>query len=332
MRPVERMTIAGISTDPGTRKRGLVPFVELSDRTKIDIPIVLINGVRQGPRIYLGAAIHGDEVNGIAILSKMMAAVDPANLAGQIVCVPLQHPLSFHVDHRLPLGQFLKSPLDQAPSDAWTCFPGNEDGNMAQQLAHLLFSMIRECDYVLDIHTPTRGGRYVPIAILPHADLDRDGRIMKLAEGMGTGWIIRNSDGFYVEPGILCVEAARIGVPALTFEIGEGGRLEEDVVEVGASCILNALQSLNMINILRKEPEQTHKMTEFIGLRARYGGLLYNLVKLGQSVRRGDALCRTVDIFGDEVERFTAPDDGLVVRITTLSTIATGDRVITLGA
>jgi predicted deacylase len=331
MRPVERLTIVGMSTDPGTRKRGSVSFAELPDSTKIDIPIVLINGIRPGPRIYLASAIHGDEVNGIAILSTVMAAIDPTKLAGQIICIPLQHPLAFHADHRLPLAQFIKSPLDQAPSDAWTCFPGSKDGNLAQQLAYLLFGIIRECDYVLDIHTPTRGGRYVPIAILPPIDLDRDGRIMKLAEGMGTGWIIRNKDGFYVAPGILSVEAARIGVPALTFEIGEGGRLEEDVVKIGASCILNALQSLDMIDIARKEPEQIRKMSDFVGLRAHHGGLLYNLVKLGQRVGRSDPLCRIVNIFGDDVETVTAPQDGFVVRTTTLSTVSTGDRVATLG-
>jgi predicted deacylase len=171
----------------------------------------------------------------------------------------------------------------------------------------------------------------VPIAILPHASLDSDGRVMKLAESMGTGWIIRNTDGFYVAPGIFCMEATRIGVPSLTFEIGEGGRLEPEVVSTGAGCILNALQALNMINVARKEPAAVHKMINFVGLRARHGGLLYNEVSLGQAVKRGDLLCIVRNVFGDEVERFTAPCDGYVVRTTTLSTVSTGERVATLG-
>jgi predicted deacylase len=331
MRPVGMFSIAGTSAEPGQRTRGTIPFTELADGSKINVPLLLINGAKPGPRLYLGAAIHGDEVNGVAMLFEALAKVDANNLAGQIVCVPLQHPLSFHADHRLPLAQFFKSPLDQAPADAWTCFPGSADGNLAEQLAYLLFGLIRECDYAIDIHTPTRGGRYVPIAILPHPDLDKDGRVKKLAEGLGTGWIMQCDNGFYVAPGILCVEALRIGIPALTFEIGEGGRLEPEVVAAGATCLLNAMQSLGMVNVSRKDPAETHFMSNFIGLRARHGGLLYNDVQLGQSVRRGDLLCRIVDIFGDEVERFVAPADGYVVRTTTLSTVSTGERVATLG-
>jgi predicted deacylase len=331
MREIAKLTIQGIVAEPGQIVRGSIPFAELPDATKIDIPVVLANGTKPGPRIYLGAAIHGDEVNGVAILSEVIASIDPANLAGQIVCIPLQQPLSFHADHRLPLAQFFKSPLDQAPADAWTCFPGQENGNLAQQLAHLLFGIVRECDYAIDIHTPTRGGRYVPIAILPHAKVDQDGRAMKLAESMGTGWIIQNTDGFYVAPGIFCMEATRAGVPALTFEIGEGGRLEPDIVSTGASCVLNALQALKMIDVSRKEPAEVHKMVNFVGMRARHGGLLYNQVALGQSVKRGDLLCLVKNIFGDEVERFVAPCDGYVVRTTTLSTVSTGERVATLG-
>lgn len=331
MRPVERIELYGTSVEPGTLKRGSIPFAELPDGNKINLPTVIVNGSRSGPRMYLAAGIHGDEVNGVAILSEVLSRIDPANFSGQIFCLPLQQPLAFHADHRLPLAQFFKSPLDQAPSDAWTCFPGSADGNLAQQLAHLLFGVARQCDYAIDIHTPTRGGRYVPIAILPHSNLDGEGKVMKLAESMGTGWIIRNSDGFYVAPGIFCVEAARLGIPALTFEIGEGGRLEPDVVKVGASCVLNALQSLGMIDIARQEPAASHKMTDFVGLRAKHGGLLYNSVSLGQAVKKGNLLCTVKNIFGDEVERFTAPCDGYVVRLTTLSTVSTGERVATLG-
>lgn len=326
-----RLEIHGVSALPGTSARGAIPFAELPDGTKISLPIRLVNGRHPGPRLYLGATIHGDEVNGVAITSEALGRIDPNKLAGQIVCLPLQQPLAFHADHRLPLAQFFKSPLDQAPADAWTCFPGNAKGNLAEQLAHKIFQIVRLCDLAIDVHTPTRGGRYVPIAILPHADLDPDGRVMALAESMGTGWIIRNKDGFYVAPGILCVEATRIGIPSLTFEIGEGGRLEPDVVAIGAGCILNAMQSLEMVDIPRQEPVDVRRMSEFVGLRATRGGLLYNKVTLGQAVRRGDLLCIVKDVFGDEVEQFLAPCDGYVVRLTTLSTVSTGERVATLG-
>jgi predicted deacylase len=86
-----------------------------------------------------------------------------------------------------------------------------------------------------------------------------------------------------------------------------------------------------MLDIQRKEPAETHVMREFVGLRARRGGLLYNHVKLGQPVKSGDLLVTISNVFGDEVERIEAPQDGYAVRMTTLSTVSTGERVATLG-
>lgn len=325
------LEIRGVQAAPGTSVRGDMEIAELADGTKVRIPLLLINGARPGPRLYLGAAIHGDEVNGIAILSEALSKVDPAALAGQIVCVPVQQPLALHADHRIPLAQFLKSPLDQAPADAWTCFPGSPDGNLAEQLSSTLFGIITQCDYAIDVHTPTRGGRYVPIAILPSPELEHFERANDLAEAMSPGWIMRGESGMYVSAGILCVEATRAGVPCFTFEIGEGGRLEPDFVATGATCITNAMQWLEMIDAPHKPAPRTYRMREFLGLRASKGGLLYNEVELGSEVRKGQLLARIVSIYGDELERITAPSDGVFVRSTTLATVATGDRVATLG-
>jgi hypothetical protein len=326
------LDIAGISVPPGARRRHEIELVELADGTKVSIPLDIINGGEPGPRLYLGAAIHGDEVDGVAILFRALADIDPATLCGSIVCVPVQHPLSFHADHRLPISQFMKSPLDQAPADAWICFPGIADGNLAQILAATLFEMISECDWAVDIHTPTRGGRYVPIAILPHPDLGAAyGRAEEMAHAFGSGWIMRTDTGFYVADGILCVEATRAGVPSFTFETGEGGRLEEDVVDGGAGYIRNVMRWLGMIDGDPEPAEQTYVMREFLGLRAGRGGLLLTRARLGDLVKAGDVLCSIFNIYGDEVETIVAPEDGVFVRTTTLSTVSRGERAATLG-
>jgi predicted deacylase len=325
------LEIAGYSVPPGEMLRGEIRALELADGSQMAIPIVLVNGVRPGPRLYIGAGIHGDEVNGIALVTRAVAKVDPEKLAGSIVCVPVQNPLALQADHRLPLSQFLKSPLDQVPADAWTCFPGDENGNIAQVLAATLFSLIKQCNYALDVHTPTRGGRYVPIAILPDPSLPLSERAEQLAHELGSGWIVRGERGMYVSAGILCVEAVRAGVPAFTFEIGEGGRLEEQPVATGAQCVLNLLSSLKMIDDVFVAPSQVHVMRDFLGIRANRGGLLVTEAELGQSVKKGDVLCRILNVFGDVVETVRSPQDGLFVRSTTLGSVSRGERVATLG-
>lgn len=330
--PAAPLAVAGMQVAPGSRARGSLRLVELADGTAIDLPVMVVNGARPGPRLYLGAAIHGDEVCGVPIVSRVLSALDPATLAGSIIAVPVQHPLSFHADHRLPIAQFIKSPLDQAPADAWTCFPGDPEGNLAQILAAKLFALIRQCTFLIDIHTPTRGGRYVPIAILPSAAAGpHAARAEWLAEQFASGYTMKTDLGFYVARGILCVEATAAGIPGFTFEIGEGGRLEEEVVEEGVRCVTNALIGLGMIAGARRLPGKSYVMREFLGIRAKRGGLLHNLARLGDLVEKGQPLVRITDIYGDEVDTVLAPERSVFVRSTTLSTVSTGERVVTLG-
>jgi hypothetical protein len=325
------MAIAGVTVPPGTALRLALPLVELADGLQTIWPVLLVNGARPGPRLYLGAGIHGDEVSGVALLARALRQVDPAQLSGSLVCVMVQNPLALHADHRIPVGHYLKSPLDQMPIDPWSCFPGSPSGPLAEVIAHRLFELIRSCQWAIDIHTPTRGGRYVPISILPSPALGEAARrAEELALAFGSGYVMKTTSGMYVRDGILAVEATRAGVPAFTFEIGEGGRLEPDLVAAGARCVLNALRHLGMVAGAVEPPATTVRLREFVGLRSTRGGLLYTEADLGALVRAGDRLARLENVYGEEIEAFVAPVDGLFVRTTTLSTVAAGERVATV--
>jgi len=326
------MRIAGHDVPEATALRCAVDIAELPDGTAVRLPLLLINGAKPGPRLYLGAAIHGDEANGIEILSRALRGISPSELRGSIICAPVQNPLAFHCDHRIALANYLKSPLDQAPADPWVIFPGDPDGNLPQQLSHRLFQLIKTCDYAIDCHTPTRGGRYPPIAILPHRSMGSAAmRALELANGFGAPFIAKPNSGFYIAAGVLCVEATKAGVPSFTFEVGEGGRLELDMVDAGVRCVRNALRYLEMVPGDVEPPSYRHVMSEFVGLRAKRGGLLHTEVALGTMVKQGDLLARVFDIYGDEVEQITSPQDAIFIRTTTLSTVGTGERVATLG-
>jgi uncharacterized protein len=323
--------IADIEVPPGTRARSSIELIELPDGSRVKLPVAVVHGARPGPTFYLGAAIHGDEANGVAIATRVLATVNATALSGRLVCVPVQNPLAFQVDHRVPVGLYLKTPLDQAPMDPWTTFPGDAAGTITERLSHALFSLIRGCDAAIDVHTPTRGGRYVPITILPHPSLPAYGKAEALGRAFGSGWIMATDQGMYVRDGILCVEATRAGVPCFTFEIGEGGRVEEEATETGARCVLNAMRHLGMLPAAPEPKIPTVRMSAFLGLRAWRGGLLTTDVELGVRVGKGATLARIHDVYGDLVETITAPRDGYFVRSTTFAAVASGERVATLG-
>lgn len=328
---MEDLRVAGVAAAPGQTVRHEIDLVELADGLRVRMPIVLVNGTTPGPRLYLGAGIHGDEVTTVAVAGALLGRLRAQDLAGGLVCVPVQNPLALHADHRFPVGHYLRSPLDQSPIDPWSSFPGSPDGSFAERLAHRLLELITGCDYAIDMHTPTRGGRYVPITILPPARLGADAkRAEELGLAFGSGYVMKTDQGMYVRDGILCVEATRRGVPAFTFETGEGGRLEPDPVADGVRCALNALRHLGMLPGELEVPSRTVRMREFVGVRSTRGGLLYTDVPLGEMVKQGQPLARIVSVWGEQLEAITAPVDGLFVRATTLSTVTAGERVITV--
>lgn len=324
-------TIAGVAVPAGTRARATIELTELPDGSLVRLPVALVHGVRPGPTFYLGAAIHGDEANGVAIATRVLASVNPAALSGRLICVPVQNPLAFQVDHRVPVGLYLKTPLDQAPMDPWTTFPGDPAGTITERLSHALFSLMQGADAAIDVHTPTRGGRYVPITILPHPSLPGFAKADALGHAFGSGWIMATDQGMYVRDGILCVEATRAGIPCFTFEIGEGGRVEDDATKTGARCVLNAMRHLGMLPAAPETRAPSIRMSAFLGLRASRGGLLTTDVTLGARVGTGAVLARIHDVYGDLVETITAPHDGYFVRSTTFAAVAAGERVATLG-
>ena len=120
-------------------------------------------------------------------------------------------------------------------------------------------------------------------------------------------------------------------MPAFTFEIGEGGRLDVELIPIGVRCICNALQFLRMLPGEPEPPRETVTMSRFVGVRARRGGLLHTVIPLGAHVRQGEVLAHVYSVYGDELETIRAPMDGTFVRMTTFPSVAAGERVITLG-
>ncbi|MFQ6028369.1 MAG: succinylglutamate desuccinylase/aspartoacylase family protein, partial [Dehalococcoidia bacterium] len=161
------LQIEGLQLQRGQRENTHLRVIELPDGSWVEIPLIVLRGAQPGPTFYVGAAIHGDEINGVEILARFAKEVDLQELRGTILLVPVQNPLAFQVQHRYFVGQLFKSPMDQG-ADPWTSFPGDTAGNIAALISHTLFHrLMQHADYLIDIHTPTTGGRYAPFAFLP---------------------------------------------------------------------------------------------------------------------------------------------------------------------
>jgi len=329
----EKYEFAGLRLERGQRARTRIRLAELADGSSLELPVMIIRGAQPGPVFYIGAGLHGDEVAGVQIVGRLITQLDAAALRGTLLLVPVQNPLAFQVQHRFFVGHMLHSPMDQSPADPLTSFPGDPNGNLAALIAHALFEqLMRHAQYMIDIHTPTTGGRYAPFAFLP---LPRCGKSVLDAEALahtfGADYILAADEGMYVDDKTPHTVLAERGIPAFGVEIGEGGRLEEADITIGLRGLMNVLKQVGMVP---GKPEAFGRRTVIRSMeitRATRGGILQLHVSLNDDVRQGQKVASVISPFGDVLEEIHARHCGPVVRIATLPIISSGERVIQVG-
>jgi len=325
------LRIEGLSLKRGQRENTRIRIVEMPDGSWVEVPLIVLCGAQPGPVFYVGAAVHGDEINGVEILLRFAREVDLQELRGTVLLVPVQNPMAFQVQHRYFVGHVFKSPMDQG-ADPWTAFPGDANGNIASLLCHTLYhQLMQHADYLIDIHTPTTGGRYAPFAFLPPPRCSVVGECEKLAKVFGVDFILATDSGMYVSDQGPHVVMAEQGSLAMGIELGEGGRLEVEEVERGIRGLHNVFREVGMLPGSTESFGRQIVITSMREVRARRAGLLHRHVELNEQVDVGQRLATITNVFGEDVEEIQAPVAGPVVRITTFPIVSTGEGIIRLG-
>ncbi|MEA2245472.1 MAG: uncharacterized protein QOH46_1 [Solirubrobacteraceae bacterium] len=317
---------------PGSSCVNRVRALELTDGTPVTLPVVVINGASEGPTMYVGGGVHGDEVGAIAIVQRVIQEIDASELSGRVVCVPVQNPLAFQMHHRLSLQLVQVSPMDQFPGDPWLQFPGVADGNGTQAIAAKLWELMTGADVVVDVHTPTTGGRYVPFIFVPPARVgDGAARSLELAKAFRPDFILNATEGVYVQDGTPHVELAKRGIPAFGFEVGEGGRVEEECVARGWEGVRNLMRHLGMLPGEHQAEPAPRIVSSMTAVRTQRGGLWSCDVPLGREMSAGDAIGTVTAPWGELVDELTSPHAGPLMRLTTFASVAGSDRIAQIG-
>ena len=327
------LSIEGLALERGSRSYTRFRAAELADGSWVEIAAMVVRGAEPGPVFYLGAAFHGDEIAGTQIAGRVASGLDPAALRGTLIAVPVQNPLAFQVQHRFFVGHMLKSPMDQNPADPWAAFPGDADGNTASIVAHVIYDrMMRHADYMIDVHTPTTGGRYAPFAFLPPTRCgDAVEEAETLARAFGADYILANDKGMYVGDRNPHTVMGERGVPAFGIEIGEGGRIDGEEVATGVRGIANVLRKVGMMEGPVEQSGRNLVIRTMDVIRARRAGVLTLHVGLNDKVSPGQHVATITDPFDRPIEEIVSPRGGPVVRIATHPTVSTGERVVQLG-
>lgn len=310
----QEFTILGQSVAPGETKA--LDWQPNGKQTGLDTPnrILVVHGTKPGPRFCITAAIHGDEINGIEIVRRVIHNVRGDDLSGTIIGVPIVNQDGFRRSSR-----YLSDRRDLNRH-----FPGNPNGSAASRLAYALFhDIISHCAYLVDLHTGSFHRINLPQL---RADLNRK-EIRAFSKGFG-GITVLNHEG---SVGTLRYAAMEAGIPTVTLEAGGPLHLDKAVVDYGAKAIENALHTLKMHKLIRfwLSPKPTYYQSTWI--RAESAGILISVVELGDKVSKLDVLGEVIDPITNRIEEIRAPFDGQILGMALDQFVSPGFAIYRIG-
>lgn len=299
---------------PGDRLRLELPVARLPTGTPVTLSLEAINGARRGPTVWISAAVHGDEVNGVEIIQQVLQDIDAGALAGRIIAVPIVNVFGFTGQSR-----YLPDRRDLNRS-----FPGSARGSMAARLAHLFMEeVVKKCDYGIDLHTGSNHRTNLPQI---RANL-QDEQTLQLAEAFAAPVLV-NAKGI---EGSLRRSAVKLGIRALVYEAGEPLRFDPDAIRLGRDGVLRVLAALKMRRRNPKKEKRPSVVTDRTSwIRARCSGIMRIETGLGKVVMAKQYLGSIADTFGDNALPLVAPTAGVVIGHTNNPLVQQGDAVIHL--
>jgi len=299
--------MAGASVRRGERRDVHIRVSEGLSGAGIDVPVRVWRGPRPGPVVFVTGAVHGDEVNGTGTVRQLILD-PPFELAGgTLLLAPVVNTLAFERHTRyLPDRRDLNR-----------CFPGSASGSLASRIAHKLFSEIVErCDYGIDLHSAAAGRTNFPNV---RGDL-ADPAVSRLAMAFGCEVVL---DGAGPE-GSLRRAACSSGRPTILLEAGEVWKVEPGMVAYGVRGIRNVLIELGLVEGQPEAPLFRAVVDRAFWVRAEVGGFLEFHVAPGALVRAGDPLATNSSMLGEQRNVLTAPEDAVVIGMTTQPAVVPG--------
>ncbi|MDX1734463.1 MAG: succinylglutamate desuccinylase/aspartoacylase family protein [Halioglobus sp.] len=272
------LMLLGRKVPPGTSTRLAWSPRQSLDGLSVPTPVLVVNGAGNGPTLCLTAAVHGDELNGIEIVRRVLYNLDPEELSGAVIGVPIVNLQGFrrtsrYLTDRRDLNRF---------------FPGNPTGSSASRIAHSFFNeVVKHCDALVDLHTGSFHRTNLPQL---RADLENPA-ILALSQGFGSTVVLQSKGA----PGTLRRAAAEHGIPAVTLEAGAPQRLNEEDVSSGVAGVETLLRHMKLKKGPRfwGNPEPVYYQSRWV--RADRGGVLLSRVSLGEEVDEGDLLGTVTD-------------------------------------
>jgi len=302
--------IAGESIRPGESRQVKLPVAKLYTDTEISIPISVVRARKPGPVLLVSAAIHGDELNGIEIIKRLISKKVVLR-KGTLIAVPM-----VNVYGVLSQSRYMPDRRDLNRS-----FPGSKKGSLAGRVASLfLEEVVSKCDYGIDLHTGAIHRSNLPQI---RADLE-DEETLAMANAFGAP-VILNAD---LRDGSLRYAAKEEGTKMLLYEAGEALRFDELSIRIGYQGVKKVMRHLGMTKPskakAKNEPFRADKST---WVRATDSGIITHKHQLGDHVKKGEVLAEICDPFGRKLDVVKASISGVIIGKQNIPLVQEGEAV-----
>jgi predicted deacylase len=311
--PWGEVQLLGRRIAPGDKRRLFLRSSEAFSGSDSELPVLVTRGATAGPTVCLIAGVHGDELNGIEIVRKVVESLTPRRLSGMVIAVPVANLHGFrrssrYLPDRRDLNRF---------------FPGSATGSSASRIAWSLWSeVIRHCTSLIDLHTGSFHRTNLPQV---RADT-RDALSLALATGFASALVIHDPG----QEGTLRRAACRAGIGAITYEAGEPLRFQEDEIARGVEGVRNVLAVLGMSDDRPVvAPPRVYQRTRWV--RVDDGGIFLARRKLGEQVEAGELLGTVTDPVTNESRRVEAPMRGRIIGMAVPQVVIPGYAAFHLG-
>jgi predicted deacylase len=309
-----KIVINGREIPEGTSAQVNLNLYQLPTKTVLEIPVYVFRSLNPGPTLLLLAGMHGDEINGIEIVRKLITRDDVKHPnCGSIIAIPVINIISFLSGSReLPDGRDLNR-----------CFPGTRSGSLGSRIAYdLMNEIIPQIDFGIDFHT---GG-----AKINNYPQLRCVFSNKTNVDLGTKFsppLILNSP---FRDNTLRKEAAKKGKSILVFEGGESCRFDYLSINEGVNGCLRLMKHFGMVDMeIPNNPTVALSRTSWV--RAKTSGLFHTARTNGAHVNKGEIIGMICDPYGEHQEKLISPHDGYIVGINNQPVINQGDALIHIG-
>lgn len=305
------ITIAGVTVNKGEHKMIPLPMPKLYDCSPMFMPVHVIRGKKAGPTLLITAAIHGDELNGVEIIRRLLKQKSITNLHGTLIAIPTVNVYGFLYQSRYLMDR----------RDLNRSFPGSPSGSIAARLADILLKDVAiYATHIIDLHSGSLSRSNLPQI---RANLDSKDNT-ELAKAFNAPVILD-----LLEPDGSFRSAMRsANIPFLLYEAGEALRFDEFSIKLGVKGILRVMRVLEMLTPSKTSPK-SHSAIAYNSnwIRAEYSGTIVSLKNLGSKISKGEVIAKIANPLSSEEHDVFSKKTGIVIGKSNLPLVHEGEAL-----